>query len=74
MKDIVKDIERLQKWACIGEWNCEKCKYAVEAAYGTEWWCPFDEVIRAAADRAKEVENNDKPRMVNDIKHTGFSE
>ena len=49
--ELSKQIKRLYEWACIGEGNCEDCKYAVEAAYGTEYWCPFDDVIQAAEDR-----------------------
>ena len=58
--ELARQIERLYEWACIGEFNCEKCRYSVEAAYGTEWWCPFDEVIKAAEDRAKEGESCEK--------------
>ena len=53
--ELSKQIERLREWACPRADYCEKCKYAIEAAHGTEWWCPFDNVIRAAEDRAKEV-------------------
>ena len=61
MKDIVKDIERIQKWACDKANNfCEKCSYSVYGGryLGTEVYsCAIGITADAARDRAKEGKN-----------------
>lgn len=57
MKDIVKDIERLYEWACNrANDDCRRCNFSIEDGDSRRYLCPFDNVIRAAEDRAKEVE------------------
>ena len=60
---LKRQIERLRHWACPQAYDCRDCKYAIHGDwndYADEYddWCPFDNVIRAAEDRAKARENN----------------
>ena len=63
MKDIVKDIERLQDWACNkANKSCENCAYAVNVGrnFATQWYfCGIGIAMEAAGNRAKEGEEND---------------
>ncbi len=52
---LKRQLERLYELVCIGEANCHKCKYALEDS-DYYYLCPFDNVIQAAEDRAKESE------------------
>lgn len=57
---LKRQIERLRKWACPQADYCQDCKYVIHGDLDEyDDWCPFDNVIRAAEDRAKEVEHNE---------------
>ena len=60
MMGLKRQIERLRKWACSKANYCQDCKYVIHSDLDEyDDWCPFDNVIRAAEDRAKEVQDND---------------
>lgn len=52
---LKRRIEKLKDWACAKD--CGMCPWCDEAEYG-ERFCPFDGVIKAAEERAREVGNN----------------
>ena len=61
---LKRQLERLYEWACNKSNYCDTCKYAVDCGwddYTDEemYVCPFENVIRAAEDRAKEGKKND---------------
>lgn len=58
---LKRQIERLLHWACPQADDCHDCKYAIHGDWN---WCPFDNVIRAAEDRASEVVDQSKERRV----------
>jgi hypothetical protein len=58
---LKRQLERLRHWACPQAYDCLDCKYAIHGDwndYADEYdnWCPFENVIKAAEDRAKEGE------------------
>lgn len=58
--ELVKQIERLYTWACNkADGNCMRCSFSIDdGSYPTHhYYCPFDDVITAAEERAKEKSN-----------------
>lgn len=57
---LKRQIETLREWACSQAAYCQDCKYVIHSDLDEyDDWCPFDYVIQAAEDRAKEGAGND---------------
>lgn len=61
--ELSKQIERLQEWACekVND-DCRWCNFAIDDGdyFSHHYYCPFDKVIFAAEERAKEGDNSDR--------------
>lgn len=66
---LKRRIETLKEWACSQAHDCCDCRYAIHGVWNNDVeeyddWCPFDNVIKAAGDRASEVVDQSKERRV----------
>ena len=54
---LKRQIERLRHWACekVND-DCRMCNFVIDDGdiYYSHYCCPYDNVIKAAEDRAKE--------------------
>ena len=59
--ELKQQIEHLQEWACEKANNdCKRCIFSIDGGdyYSHNYYCPFDDVITAAEDKAKEESEN----------------
>lgn len=60
---LKRQIETLQEWACskAKDGCCAWCNFSIDDGdyFSHHYYCPFDKVIDAAEERAKEGAGND---------------
>ena len=57
---LKRQIERLCEWACekVND-DCRRCNFSIDDGdyFSHHYYCPFDKVIDATEERAKEVQS-----------------
>ena len=58
---LKKQVEKVYDWACNKNYYCDTCRYAIDGGWNDyndeeDYQCPFERVIQAIEDRAKEQE------------------
>lgn len=63
--ELSKQIEMLQEWACEkAKDDCMRCNFSIDGGdyFSHHYYCPFDNVIDASEQRAKEIQDSDTRR------------